>query len=57
MTREASEKPAVTDGGGEDTMLTTQGETTNGSAISKQAEFSLIVVFFALVVAATAFKN
>ena len=56
MTREATEMPAETDGGGEDKKLTTQGETTNGSAISKQAEFSLIVVF-ALVLALAASKN
>ena len=63
----ASEGPTLTDVGGEDTKvtdgeskgskLTTQGGTPISSAISRQAELSLIVVLFALVVAVTSFKT
>ena len=57
VTDERVVDPKITDGESESPKLTTQVGTTNGSAIPNQAEFSLIVVLFALVVALATHKN
>ena len=57
VTDEKVVDPKITYGESEIPKLTTQVGTTNGSAIPNQAEFSLIVVLFALVVTLATHKN